>query len=129
MRRCRGMVMIFMVLVLPILAAAQGATPAPRDISWYAIVALVLSNIGMWIREGRKHKHWKAKNGTEEETKVQVEAMDGKVDLLLNGQTELATEISGMKTLCATTSGALSERIGANADNIFALAKNNKKGG
>jgi hypothetical protein len=46
------------------------ATTEPTTI--IGLAALVVSNIGIWIREWRKHKDWKTKNGDVGEIKGDV---------------------------------------------------------
>lgn len=144
MRHCRGMV-LWMVLMLPVMAMAQEPPPDHIDMSWqwvvYALGGLILSNIGMWLREARKHKDWKAKNGTEKEMAETVKKVNGNVDHLLIGQTELdgkidkvngkidstkdelKTEIQGVRSHCSETVKSVNSRISDNTAKIFELAK------
>jgi chromosome segregation ATPase len=107
----------------------------------YLVVGLLLSNIGMWIREWLKHRSWKRNNGSIEtiktlatETKTEVGKTQNKVDCLDRKMGSAREDIREVKTAvkaqtshCKTTVAHINTAITENSKQIFELAKD--KGG
>ena len=135
----RGMVTIFLLLGGTIPLGAQGdvaTTPQVLPWSWviYVLAGLAISNVAAWIREWRKHKDWKAKNGAEKEVLKAVNMIHEKTDGLIVGQvelkqdlglakTELRTEVRNIKSNCSRVSSEVKKNIEANTEKIFELAR------
>jgi len=72
------------------------------------LAALIVSNVGIWVREWRKHRDWKAKNGDVQEIKKDVKTIDGKVDELDTKMAGVEKEIEAFGRTCVRMNGEIS---------------------
>lgn len=98
------------------------------------IAGIAFSHIGQWIREGRKHRDFKKKNDQLGSIEKKINTVDEKQDKQTAKIAGMTSAIKGMQKQCAeriktcTTSRTEMEgRVKQNTDNLFKLAKNNKK--
>lgn len=74
--------------------AGQAASQTPT--TWIGLATLIVLNVGMWIREWRKHKDWKNKNG-------QLSNIEDGVDKLTTDVEVIKTKVEGQTNVCADT--------------------------
>ena len=101
---------------------------------FWGLVALLLSNIGIWIREAQKARSFKQKNGNLEQirsdissTKSKIDCVDRKITKVREEIVEVKTEIKAMKENCDQTVGRLSGEIKNNREKIFEMATEKPK--
>lgn len=87
------------------------------------IVTLLISNIGMWIREWKKHSTWQKNGKGINEVNKCVKTIDGKMDKANVEIGKVQTSIDDQKAFCKKVSGGLSELVAKNSDRIFELNK------
>jgi len=97
-------------------------------------VALLLSNIGIWIREAQKARSFKQKNGNLEQirsdissTKSKIDCVDRKITKVREEIVEVKTEIKAMKENCDQTVARFSGEIQNNREKIFKIATKETK--
>lgn len=95
---------------------------------------LLISNIGMWIREWRKHQSWKRNNGSIEvikttatETQEQVKRLDGKMGQAREDIREVKTAVTAQKEHCQVTVNQMTKAIADTNSKVFELAKEKNK--
>ena len=93
------------------------------------LIALLLSNIGFWIREAQKARSYKTKNGNLEQiktdistTKKKIECVDKKLGQVREDIVEIKTEIKSIKSNCHQTVSRLTSEIQDNREKIFEIA-------
>lgn len=99
-----------------------------------SVVAMLLSHIGIWIRERRKYNDYKKKNDQLGTIAQKIDTIDEKQDKQSVQMKGISTALAGVKTQCAerlktcsTSRTEMEGRVKQNTGNIFRLAKNGKK--
>lgn len=81
------------------------------------LAALVISNVGIWIREWRKHKTWRGQNGDVQEIKADVKEVGKKVNGIDTKMASVDTEMKAFGRTCKRMNG----EIRTNRDDIKKL--------
>jgi len=92
--------------------------------TFLGVVALIISNVGLWIREYWKGKNSNKTNGVLTETYKKVEEIEKIINDNNLKLTELKTEVSSMKTHCADTVSRFQGAITDQAQKIYDLERN-----
>jgi len=99
-----------------------------------SVVAMLLSHIGIWIREGRKARTFKKKNDQLGSISEKIDTIDEKQDKQTVQMKGITTAVEGMKiqcaeriAMCSTARSGIASQVKQNTDNLFKLAKNTKK--
>ena len=61
------------------------------------LAALIVSNVGIWIREWRKHRDWKAKNGDVGEIKTDIKEIKTDMGNLKQKVSSISTEVKAFQ--------------------------------
>ena len=91
------------------------------------LIGLILSNIGMWYREWKKHTSWKTNNGDIGAIKETVGTIDTKMDCIDKKLAIVNTKVGGMKSHCKTTVLRFEKGLETHSQQILDMAKNNRK--
>jgi len=107
---------------------AQAAAQQPQN--WmqlvYMSIMLIAVNLPLWIREIKKYKDFKAKNGTLDVIKSGIQDVKSDIGKLQTGQTRMEGEIKKQANACKLISGPLKEQVEQNKQNLFDLVKDKK---
>lgn len=94
--------------------------------STYGIIGLILSNVGVWVREYFKDKDWKLKNGAIERIEGAIKKIFGQQERMAETQGEMAgsigkieTELGGINKTCER----FDKEINQNRRDILSLEK------
>ena len=98
------------------------------------LFGMLLSHIGIWVRERRKYKTYKKKNDQLGSIEEKIDIFDDKQDKQTVQMKGITTAIEGMQkqcadrlSMCGTARSGIAGQVKQNTDNLFKLAKNTKK--
>lgn len=91
------------------------------------LAALLISNIGIWIREWRKGRNEKSGNGDIKEIKQKTECIDKKVGEIKGSMTGIEASINAMKENCQKTTSRFDAAINENRKEILDMAKSRQR--
>lgn len=93
----------------------------------YMAIIVIAVNVPIWIREIKKHKEFKTKNGQLDKIKATVESTDGRTVKMDKALGIIKTDVTNQKQRCSDTVSRMERGLQQHSDQILQLAKNGAK--